>query len=56
MTTPDPPTNEERMLAFLESLDMDGFKRAPLEDPVQEVLAQIREVLYPDGEPEDDRG
>ena len=44
----DKPTNDEQLRAFVESLDMDGFKRAPLDDPVQEVLAQIREVLYPD--------
>lgn len=39
------PTNEERMLAFLESLDMDGFKRAPLEDPVDEAFALVQDAL-----------
>lgn len=42
------PTNEDQLRAFVESLDLSGFKRQRLSDPVDEAFAQVQEALYPD--------
>ena len=42
------PTNSEQLRAFVESLDLSGFKRQRLSDPVDEAFAQVQEALYPD--------
>ena len=44
----DKPTNDEQLRAFVESLDLTGFKRQRLSDPVDEAFAQVQEALYPD--------
>ena len=44
------PTNEDQLRAFVESLDLTGFKRQRLSDPVDEAFAQVQEALYPDAD------
>ena len=40
-TQPDKPTNEEQLRAFVESLDMDGFKRAPKANSVRHFFRHL---------------